>query len=897
MSKKANLLAFLFLLCTVLLLAHRILFTNRILVGLDLFTYFYPYWHLATEALKRGQIPLWNPYLFMGSPLLANIQLSFFYGINWPLIVWFSPPQAVKFSIVLHLFLAGLSTWLLARKKLGLSPAASLLSATGFSAGGFLVAQAEHVNQLAVITWLPLFIFLVNYSPLAAAFIFCLMVFAGHLQALYISLAAASLYLLFSSFSDRGRSLLKLLIACGAGLGLSAIQLIPTLELAGLSIRSQGLSFQDATAFSLRPFLLAYSLLPPIGIKLEVFFGSRAFTEYVAYEGVICLLLAIAGLISPEKKKWPWAAMVLVGLFLAFGRANPFYRFLYEFVPGFSSFRAPARWMLLYALGLPVLAGIGLDHLRFLSLKIYLPLLGAASIILVPSFIVSPPPLTTLMAWLVAGLLGLILILGVRMKGFPTWPAAFILIAELILASGSMPLSNPTAPQAFSSWRTAPLHLALVQEKGEIFRFLSFSSLVFDPGDLGEMRSAYLEPLGEEAFYDLVVAVKQKEVLAPNLPALYGFHTVDGYDGGLLPLRDFVKVTGPMHYAGRKAMDGRLYQFIHAPPPDPLLDLFNVRFLVTDKVYDLWVDGVYYDLSFGASLGAGDALTVTLSEAFPATGIGFISWIEGVEPKPGAPVAEVEVFREGGGSRLYILRAEEDTSSEFCSGERCARTVGKMPDLSEPLMRGSNLYHSKREWGQWEKIEKVVFRGRLKEGKWHLKGSSLFNRSAGSFQPLIVSDQGPFALVHSGDVKIYENLDCLPRAMIVHGEEAVPEEMEDPLALEEIVRNSFNPAEEASIELYDERRVVIKVRLEEPGYLVLTDAFYPGWEARSRRHGSIPVRKVWSYFRAVSLPEGEDVVEFVYRPRSFAIGFAFSALTGLALAAVVLRRAFVPGSA
>lgn len=883
MERKTNALAFAFILCTTVLLTRYLLFTNRILVGLDLFTYFYPYWHLATEALREGRIPLWNPYLFMGSPLLANIQLSFFYGINWPFMVWLPPPHAVKLSIFVHLCLAGFSTWLLARKKLGLSDQASTLSAIGFSAGGFLVAQAEHINQLGVLAWLPLLLFIMDSNTIAAAFIFCLMIFAGHLQALYISIAAAGIYAFFSSFSDKGKSLLKLLIACGVGTSLAAVQLVPALELAGFSIRSRGLPFQDATAFSLRPFLIAYSLLPPIGLKPETVFGTRAFTEYMAYEGFTCLFLAVAGLLSPTKKKWPWVAMVLSGLFLALGRANPFYRFLYEFVPGFSSFRAPARWMLLYALGTPILAGIGLDNLRSLNLKIYFPLLGAGLLLIATSLLFSPPPLVTLIAWLIGGCLGLALILAIRVRGFPYWPVNFLLAFELILASGSMPLSHPTAPQAFSSWRTAPLHLALAKEKGEPFRFLSFSSLVFDPGDLPEMRSAYLKLLGDEDFYDYVVATKQKEILAPNLPALFGLQAVDGYDGGLLPLRDFPEVVGPMHHAGQKAMDGRLYQFIHSMPPDPLLDLFNVRFVVTDKVYDLWVDGVYYDLSLGASLKAGETLTITLPRAFPATGIGFISWIEGGDPEPGTPVAEVKIFSEKGRSRLYLLKAGDDTSPEVCSGERCARLVGRMPDLSEPSMRGSSLYHSAREWGKWEKVEKVVFRGLLKEGRWNLRGSSLFNKPAGAFHPLTVSDMGPFALVHSGDVKIYENLDCLPRAMVVHGKEAIPEELGDPFALEKAVRASFNPEEWARIVHYTEEKVVVRVHLEEPGYLVLADAFYPGWEARSLRLGPLPVRKAWGYFRAISLPEGDDTIEFVYRPWSFRIGLILSVITGFIL--------------
>jgi hypothetical protein len=52
-----------------------------------------------------------------------------------------------------------------------------------------------------------------------------------------------------------------------------------------------------------------------------------------------------------------------LGLFLALGRWNPLYFLLYQVVPGFDLFRAPARWMMLYTLGAAVLAGGGLAAL------------------------------------------------------------------------------------------------------------------------------------------------------------------------------------------------------------------------------------------------------------------------------------------------------------------------------------------------------------------------------------------------------------------------------------------------------------------------------------------------------------------------------------------------------
>ena len=86
-----------------------------------------------------------------------------------------------------------------------------------------------------------------------------------------------------------------------------------------------------------------------------------------------------------------------------------------------------------------------------------------------------------------------------------------------------------------------------------------------------------------------------------------------------------------------------------------------------------------------------------------------------------------------------------------------------------------------------------------------------------------------------------------------------------------------------SVQIYEPERVVVKVKLQAPGYLVLADAFYPGWEVRSVSKGPLPILKAWGFFRAVALPAGSDVIEFLYRPLSFYIGALISAVAFLAL--------------
>ena len=43
-----------------LLFFWKIALTNRVLAGLDVFAYFYPYRDFAGEALRAGRLPLWH---------------------------------------------------------------------------------------------------------------------------------------------------------------------------------------------------------------------------------------------------------------------------------------------------------------------------------------------------------------------------------------------------------------------------------------------------------------------------------------------------------------------------------------------------------------------------------------------------------------------------------------------------------------------------------------------------------------------------------------------------------------------------------------------------------------------------------------------------------------------
>src|SRR5690606_23220112 len=134
------------LLALLLLFFHKMAFSNLILARGDIFLYFYPYWQAAADALHHGRVPLWNPHLFMGSPLLANSQMGFFYPLNWPLWYLFDVPYALSASILLHLLLAAWGCYAAARLMWRLGRPAAGVTAVLFALGGYVTAQVEHIN-------------------------------------------------------------------------------------------------------------------------------------------------------------------------------------------------------------------------------------------------------------------------------------------------------------------------------------------------------------------------------------------------------------------------------------------------------------------------------------------------------------------------------------------------------------------------------------------------------------------------------------------------------------------------------------------------------------------------------------------------------------------------------
>lgn len=900
----------------ILLFFNRMALSNLILARGDTFLYFYPYWQVAADALRVGRIPLWNPDIFMGAPFLANSQVGFFYPLNWPVWLLLRTPYAVSASILIHLFIAGSGTYWAGRRTLNLSRAAALVAATSFALGGYLTAQVEHINQLQGLAWLPWFF--VSLAPVVASpdvapsgraiarsilligTLFALQLLAGHTQTVFISGVAVALWLVVHVVQNmpragagRYRQLAWLVIVLAAGVALAAmlaaVQLLPTLELTGLSSRQGGLSLNEVLSFSWHPIHLTRALLPD--------YGQSLFTEYIAFLPLTGLALAVAGgwgwRRNPALR--PWLALVLVGLLLALGRFTPVY-YLLGRLPGFDLFRVPARWLAIVALGVALLAGYGWQRLwlyveegrgaaarRELVRPLVAAGVGIALLIvwgfaagwvakIVPAGTEAPytrPTTIALLGWAIEFVLAALL-LSVILNGpaerarSATVELLFLGAAVLWLGSRGLPYNQLTTPEAYFDLR--PPQARLIALGACVIpdepcatppgRFLSLSEIFFDPGDAAEIESIYVNQLSESALYDYIVAVKHKEVLSPNLSMITGAPAIDGFDGGILPLRDYSTLMSLILPEGAATTDGRLREYLTAAPDTRWLSLFNGRYLITDKTGDVWREGVFFDRQHPVTLGD-DPVAVADMPEFEATELWLLA--EGTPPP-------VEVM------------ASDGTVQRLLPQRLTGADLYRLPFARATAPVAISLLPCPAD---------VVDCG--------VSALTLVDARDGSFQPLVVA---PYRLIQSGDVKIYENLEVQPRAFMVYdwrwaagSDEAVAMMGEpgfDPRRSAVVTgqRVSGEPPGDglgrATITHYSPESVVLRAESDRAGLLVLADAGYPGWQA-SIDGRPATVEQADGLFRGVFLPAGEHEVEFSYRPRSLMVGAAVTVM-GLFLA-------------
>ncbi len=377
----------------VIALLHR-LFVGRVLYWGTPLLQFYPWRELAFGALRGGRLPLWNPLLGNGAPLLANYQTAALYPPNWLYLI-VPTEYAMGWVAALHLVWAGLGMMVYLR-RLGVDLLGQGVGALAFALSGYLVGRLGFLSITSAVSWLPwLFWALdglllpgagccpVRRAVVLLAGVVGMQLLAGHAQTTFYSLALAGVYTLWRASTGEGafspQALRRAALALGAvvlGFALAALQLAPTFELTRTSQRAAGVEPGFAFAHSFWPWHFLTLVAPnafgsPAGGD---YWGYGAYWEDAVYVGLLTLVMAAHGVArrirerraadgSTAARVVPFFLFSLPPVFvLALGGNTPVFPWLFEHVPTFDLFQGPARWTILAVFGLSVLGAVGADR-------------------------------------------------------------------------------------------------------------------------------------------------------------------------------------------------------------------------------------------------------------------------------------------------------------------------------------------------------------------------------------------------------------------------------------------------------------------------------------------------------------------------------------------------------
>jgi len=424
-TKPANLLTGLTLLFCSFLFFYDLFPGRDLLTERDLGPYFIPPRFFWVESIKNGDFPLWNPYQFSGHPFFANPQHAVAYPLNG---LFFLLPFDIAFNaiIILHFFMGGLFIYLFVRDLKGHHTGA-LISGLVFMLSGYLLSVHSLLTCLLSVIWTPLIMMFFRKAMLRpglkneilTAVFMTLSFLGGGIEIVYGNFLILLLMGIFSpqiqasqegdrsgsplqprhnvvpeAYKDapiphsffvgaalRGRPVgmflrfRSLIIVCIFFLFLSAIQLIPFLELWIHSIRGKGLSYREATVWSFAPKDVLLFFLPDVYgyfVDMKKYWINQCWLKTL-YTGGLPFILSFFYFFTPFSREeggkrsgespWFYLSLIVLSLFLSLGRYNPLYLFVFQYVPFFGGIRYPVKFLYIFILALSVTAGLGFQRL------------------------------------------------------------------------------------------------------------------------------------------------------------------------------------------------------------------------------------------------------------------------------------------------------------------------------------------------------------------------------------------------------------------------------------------------------------------------------------------------------------------------------------------------------
>ncbi|MBY0358821.1 MAG: hypothetical protein K2W82_12525 [Candidatus Obscuribacterales bacterium] len=860
----------------------------------------FPNYVFAARELKKGHLPIWNPLSGCGVPQLADYQASVFGPIRTAFLFLapdLSFTKAWNLLLVFQLFILGTSFYVLAR-VCALRPYASVFAALTYAFCPLTLGMLDLTINCNCFTPLIMAAFIhaayrqTLISKTWAAIACALVILSGHPEPPLFVIAFSSLLYAWLSYTGP-KSIFKSLFGIAfVGLlsfCLTAFMLLPFLEFlrnsdcykAGLEGLHSNISWNSIILNLVHP---AYGNFSPFLGIVSAFFIPLAVLSAIKTNRLLqglCLCLAIAALImiqpGPLATLFSWKALswfapkycwytllMFAALIAAFG--------FEEFVE--SRHKTGKSRIILLTISALLPAGL------LIAAKL-IPGLRTANPIdeVYTQLAIEPKVFTRDLI-----LLGILFTAGLTAPKFGRFRTYILIAAVALISTFSL---APLAKKA------CPVQSVVEYDQIEPIPFL-------------QQKQERVITMG-------------RHVLCPNSNMVYGI-------ADLVPANVFhPKRFQPFMVACGVTAEG-VNQFFDSDL-SPTIDLASIKYVLSPLpvLKKNESHGVLKSLPENGQYDFGQKDKVRLKAAslryFPENGevLGKALWQ--LNPQIAKDLAWQSVLLDERNNviwfsdleRFEYMFSRNKTSTNQADFERrfCALVPTQL-QKKEKLLLGVQLF----DWRTNSVIKTdspiALQNGTLIPLAMFSPDGKISNQNKSVDFALGKNEERQFKLVLETDkrIRLYENKAALPQAYVVHKAIKAKNDKE---ALQLIQAENFNPRQEVVLEdavvQYDLGQVdskdkityyrpdpctiIIDSNLASPGYLILTDTFYPGWYASeiiSDQDMPLPILHANYLFRAVALPAGFSSVTFSFQPPSWTMGLYLGLGTIISIAVVLLTN-------
>ncbi|TWU48538.1 hypothetical protein Poly51_44380 [Rubripirellula tenax] len=440
---------------TVALLLVGVLTGRERLAFRDVSHFYTPLYGYVADRCSQQTVPLWNPLDQTGIPLVGETTTAVFYPIRYFVFALpISTTVAMGWYVAIHLVVASMAASFAAR-AMGVRRHAAWCAAVMYPMSGSVWFLYTNPPYLVAAAWMPLALAALigrarhgdrkpSSTIIISGFAMAMMVLGGDPQtALHVMMIAAAIIAsrTFRRVPDREKRLATFATLVAAPLlaaALAAPQIAASVSWSRQSVRVNadvetslveapivGGKRHQAFQFSLPPWHIVEvftpnafgSLLPAYRRLSHCIPGDGRMWTPTVYAGMLAALVWLDRLIRIRRERMDAPmAIAIAALVLATGHfgcvwwlqattgmlgnidssvGGPYWC-LYQFFPGYDSFRYPAKWLTFFSLGTAVMSARWLDQSRWTNAR--------RPIILVTIIIAGAAIVVTSMKWNGTGL-------------------------------------------------------------------------------------------------------------------------------------------------------------------------------------------------------------------------------------------------------------------------------------------------------------------------------------------------------------------------------------------------------------------------------------------------------------------------------------------------------------